>query len=228
MRAQADRSEHALALLALVVALGRTHPRRRPDLPIPWSPFAERRGTAHWCGGGSAAARNSNCCLRRTIGSRAAASWSALVSTTPVPTKSWRRARAPRCAAGARCSPWRRRGPRPRPATAIPAPAGAGSDPGTGPDWEDLRLTIAQMPTELQTESTWVYWNAQALLAQGRAEEGRAALRVLAGRFSYYGRLAAEQLNLPLDAGASPRSSGCGPGRRAGTAARIPARAQAL
>ncbi len=81
----------------------------------------------------------------------------------------------------------------------------ASSDPGSGPDWGDLRLTIAQMPPEMQSDSTWVYWNAQALLAQGRADEGRAALRTIAGRFSYYGRLAAEQLNLPQELAALPQ-----------------------
>jgi len=67
-----------------------------------------------------------------------------------------------------------------------------------GPDWPAVARDIAAMPPELQGDSTWTYWNAQALLAQGKAEEGRAALRLLADRFSYYGRLAAERLDLPL------------------------------
>ncbi len=74
----------------------------------------------------------------------------------------------------------------------------AGGAARPGPDWTGLRKVIARMPPELQTEPVWVYWNAQALLALGKAEEGRAALRTIAGRFSYYGRLAAEGLGLPL------------------------------
>jgi len=62
------------------------------------------------------------------------------------------------------------------------------------------------MPAELQADSTWAYWNAQALLALGRADEGRAAFRALANRFSYYGRLAAEQLKLPLELAPRPES----------------------
>jgi soluble lytic murein transglycosylase len=76
--------------------------------------------------------------------------------------------------------------------------AAGGTDPAGGPDWEDLRRTIAQMPAEQQADPTWIYWNAQALKAQGRAEDANAALRSIAERFGYYGRLAAEQLGLPL------------------------------
>jgi soluble lytic murein transglycosylase len=88
-----------------------------------------------------------------------------------------------------------------------PAGAAAGSGPAGHPDWDDLRQTIAQMPPELQSDSTWIYWNAQALLAQGRGEEGRAALRSIAGRFGYYGRLAAEQLHLPVDLPPRPEAA---------------------
>jgi len=66
------------------------------------------------------------------------------------------------------------------------------------PDWPALSRAIAHMPPELQSESSWMYWNAQALLAQGREEEGHAALRAVAERFSFYGRLAAERLGRPL------------------------------
>jgi len=80
------------------------------------------------------------------------------------------------------------------------APAGGAS----GPDWDDLHDTIAQMPAELQADPTWIYWNAQALIALGRPDDGHAALRTIAGRFGYYGRLAAEQLGLPVELPARP------------------------
>jgi soluble lytic murein transglycosylase len=69
-----------------------------------------------------------------------------------------------------------------------------------GPDWLALRKVIARMAPEQQADPTWVYWDAQALIALGRADEGRAALRSIADRFSYYGRLAAEALQLPATA----------------------------
>jgi len=80
----------------------------------------------------------------------------------------------------------------------VPAPVlASAADAASGPDWIALRRIIAQMPPELQSDQTWAYWNAQALIALGHGEEGRAALRGLAEHFSYYGRLAAEQLGLP-------------------------------
>jgi len=202
--AQADRSEHALALLALV-ALGRDAPEEAAGFADTLEPAlsAEERALvwgrigrsaqfkllpqAHdWFarGGELVGVGIDYARANEVLEARARAALrrgSTLFAVAPA---------GPASETGGR----------------DPAPAGAGSDPGTGPDWEDLRLTIAQMPTELQTESTWVYWTAQALLAQGRAEEGRAALRVLAGRFSYYGRLAAEQLNLPLTLAPRPEA----------------------
>lgn len=68
----------------------------------------------------------------------------------------------------------------------------------TGPDWVALRKAIARMSPEQQSESTWVYWGAEALAAQGKMEEARSAWRSIADRFSFYGRLAAERLAMPL------------------------------
>lgn len=82
-------------------------------------------------------------------------------------------------------------------AAPAPAPAAVPATAPAGPDWTALRRVIAQMSPEQRSESTWIYWNAQALIAQGRADEGRLALQGIADRFSYYGRLAAEQLQLP-------------------------------
>ena len=62
------------------------------------------------------------------------------------------------------------------------------------PDWEDLRLTIEQMPPAMRDRDNWRYWYARALAAQGDAVLSQALLASLAGRFSYYGRLAAEEL----------------------------------
>jgi soluble lytic murein transglycosylase len=77
--------------------------------------------------------------------------------------------------------------------------AESGTGPSAaGPDWEDLHRTIGQMPPELQADPAWIYWDAQALRALGREPEALAALQSIAGRFGYYGRLAAEQLREPF------------------------------
>jgi soluble lytic murein transglycosylase len=88
--------------------------------------------------------------------------------------------------------------------SAAPGASSAGDDrehpveTDSGPDWTALRKAIARMSPDQQADPTWVYWNAQALMAQDKIEEARAGLRSISDRFSYYGRLAAEQLDLPL------------------------------
>ncbi len=63
--------------------------------------------------------------------------------------------------------------------------------------WRALRQAIAALPPRLREQPNWAYWDAQARIALGQGPEGRAALRRLAGRFDYYGVLAAEDLGLP-------------------------------
>jgi len=77
----------------------------------------------------------------------------------------------------------------------IEADAGPAAS-GPGPDWLAVRRDIARLTPEQQAETTWIYWNAQADIALGQVEEGRAALQSIADRFSFYGRLAAEQLGM--------------------------------
>jgi len=67
-----------------------------------------------------------------------------------------------------------------------------------GPDWAAVRRDIASMTAEQQADSTWIYWNAHAAIALGQVDTGRAALESIADRFSYYGRLAAEELGQPM------------------------------
>ena len=63
-----------------------------------------------------------------------------------------------------------------------------------GSDWTMVRATYERMNAELQKDPAWIYWNARALAAAGRVEESREALRGIAGRFNFYGKLAAEEL----------------------------------
>jgi soluble lytic murein transglycosylase len=95
----------------------------------------------------------------------------------------------------------------PAPSISTPIEADQGAAGPTGPDWAAVRRGIAHMSAEQQADSTWIYWNAQAAIALGQVEEGRAALQSIADRFSFYGRLAAEQLGLPMRLPARPETA---------------------
>ncbi len=84
----------------------------------------------------------------------------------------------------------------------LPASASAPRRTGSrnSATWRALRRAIAALPLRLREQPNWVYWDAQARIALGQGQEGRAALRGLAGRFDYYGMLAAEDLGLPARA----------------------------
>jgi soluble lytic murein transglycosylase len=127
-----------------------------------------------------------------------------LAGATPVPAPASPAVAAPIPADGAAAPA--ERAAAATPASADPAPAPAPQAPAPGPDWAALRRTIAQMGPDQRADPTWVYWNAQALIAQGRVDEGRLALRSIADRFSYYGRLAADQLQLPLTLAPRPEA----------------------
>ncbi len=73
-----------------------------------------------------------------------------------------------------------------------------------GPDWAMVRGTIERMPAELRREPAWVYWYARALAADGRDAEAQAHYRSIAHRFNFYGKLAAEELGLPIALPARP------------------------
>ncbi|HTT13881.1 MAG TPA: transglycosylase SLT domain-containing protein [Burkholderiaceae bacterium] len=67
-----------------------------------------------------------------------------------------------------------------------------------GPDWPMVRDTIQRMPPEERAESAWVYWYARALLTESHASEASVYLRSLARGFDFYGKLAAEELGIPI------------------------------
>lgn len=74
-------------------------------------------------------------------------------------------------------------------------------------DWKTLHTVIGRMTPDGQREPTWVYWEARALKATGRAQEGDALLRTIAGQYHFYGQLAAEdlgQLTAPPPRAAQP------------------------
>lgn len=69
---------------------------------------------------------------------------------------------------------------------------------GEGPDWPMVRDTIERMPAEMRGESAWIYWHARALIAEQRASEASVYLRSIARGFDFYGKLAAEELEIPI------------------------------
>ena len=65
-------------------------------------------------------------------------------------------------------------------------------------NWGEVQAAIARMSVAGRTDPTWVYWLGRAMKAQARTAEQRAAAQEqfarIAGDFSFYGRLAAEEL----------------------------------
>lgn len=67
-----------------------------------------------------------------------------------------------------------------------------------GPDWEMVRDTIERMPAEMRADSAWVYWHARALMTESRNSEAAVYLRAISRKFDFYGKLAAEELELAI------------------------------
>ena len=63
-----------------------------------------------------------------------------------------------------------------------------------GPDWTMVRTTIERMRPEQQRDAAWVYWRARALQSEGKQQEAASLFQSIAGRFEFYGKLAAEEL----------------------------------
>lgn len=64
-------------------------------------------------------------------------------------------------------------------------------------EWEQVLEAIDGLDGEAADDVRWRYWKARALLATGRAEEGKAALETLATGTNYHGFLAADALRQP-------------------------------
>ena len=60
--------------------------------------------------------------------------------------------------------------------------------------WPDVLAAIDAMSIKESQESAWRYWKARALKEQGRAQDAQMLLAPLAGEYSFYGQLAAEEL----------------------------------
>jgi soluble lytic murein transglycosylase len=67
-----------------------------------------------------------------------------------------------------------------------------------GPDWRMVRATIERMPPALARAPAWVYWHARALQAEKLDAGATELLHTIAGRFDFYGKLAAEEIGRPI------------------------------
>jgi soluble lytic murein transglycosylase len=65
-------------------------------------------------------------------------------------------------------------------------------------DWQAVRSAIERMPAALAAEPAWVYWYGRGLAAAGSREAAEQQYARIAGRFDFYGKLAAEELGRPI------------------------------
>jgi soluble lytic murein transglycosylase len=65
-------------------------------------------------------------------------------------------------------------------------------------DWGSVKSVIDRMPPTLRDDPAWVYWYARALERDGRKAEAQDHYARIASSFNFYGKLAAEELGLPL------------------------------
>lgn len=63
-------------------------------------------------------------------------------------------------------------------------------------DWPGLAEVIGQLPDEVRLDDRWQYWLAQAQIRSGQTPMGTGPLPDLARKASYYGFLAADELDL--------------------------------
>jgi soluble lytic murein transglycosylase len=61
-----------------------------------------------------------------------------------------------------------------------------------------LTATIDRMPPSLRSDSAWIYWYGRALKAESRPAEAQDHFAQIAPQFNFYGKLAAEELGIPI------------------------------
>jgi soluble lytic murein transglycosylase len=65
-------------------------------------------------------------------------------------------------------------------------------------DWREVRAAIEKMAPLQRNDPAWIYWQSRALRALDQKDPADAALARIAGEHSFYGKLALEDLGLPL------------------------------
>jgi soluble lytic murein transglycosylase len=66
-------------------------------------------------------------------------------------------------------------------------------------NWPEVKSAIERMSPPERRDPVWTYWLGRSLCALGAREEGRTLLGRIAGEHHFYGRLAAEELEIPLE-----------------------------
>jgi soluble lytic murein transglycosylase len=66
-------------------------------------------------------------------------------------------------------------------------------------NWPEVKSAIERMSPSESHEPVWIYWLGRSLCALGAQEDGRTLLGRIAGEHHFYGRLAAEELEIPLE-----------------------------
>ncbi len=65
-------------------------------------------------------------------------------------------------------------------------------------DWSAVKSTIDRMPPSLRSDPAWIYWYGRALKAESRPAEAQDHFAQIAPQFNFYGKLAAEELGIPI------------------------------
>jgi len=65
-------------------------------------------------------------------------------------------------------------------------------------NWPEVKNAIERMSPTERNEPVWIYWLGRSLLALGAQEGGQALFGRISGEHHFYGRLAAEELEMPL------------------------------
>lgn len=76
-------------------------------------------------------------------------------------------------------------------------------------NWTMVRHAIARMPSSMAAQPDWVYWQARALVVQGKRSEAQALYQRIAGQPNFYGSLAADELGQPISP--PPKASSLNP-----------------
>jgi soluble lytic murein transglycosylase len=66
-------------------------------------------------------------------------------------------------------------------------------------NWPEVKSAITRMSPAERQDPSWTYWLGRSLCAVGAQEEGRTLFGRIAGEHHFYGRLAAEELEMPLE-----------------------------
>lgn len=60
-------------------------------------------------------------------------------------------------------------------------------------DWKLVKSAIAAMPASLKSDPAWVYWQARALMTEGKTEEAQVMFASIGDQLHFYGQLALEE-----------------------------------